>query len=97
MTDLRTAMADTSLQPLLVARDIAVTGVTAVTPEDSLNMALQLMADVNVRELPVVEREEPGRIISIVSRKDITRAYHNEMERRSTHKTGGTGNKAGVR
>lgn len=87
MTDLRTAMADISLQPLLVARDIAVTGVTAVTPEDSLNTALQLMADVNLRELPVVEKTDPGRIVSMVSRKDITRAYHNEMERRSTRRT----------
>jgi len=87
MTDLRTAMADSSLQPLVVARDIAVTGVTAVTLEDSLNTALQLMADVNVRELPVVERRDPGRIVSMVSRKDITRAYHNEMERRSSRRT----------
>jgi len=87
MTDLRTAMADISLQPLLVARDIAVTGVTAVTPEDSLNTALQLMADVNLRELPVVEKTDPGRIVSMVSRKDITRAYHNEMERRSARRT----------
>jgi CIC family chloride channel protein len=87
MTDLRTAMADTSLHRLLVARDIAVTGVTAVPPEDSLNTVLQLMADMDVRELPVVERENPGRIVSMVSRRDITRAYHNEMERRSTRKT----------
>jgi CIC family chloride channel protein len=87
MTDLRPALADTSLHRLLVARDIAVTGVPAVTPEDSLNTVLQLMADMDVRELPVVERENPGRIVSMVSRRDITRAYHNEMERRSTRKT----------
>jgi CIC family chloride channel protein len=81
MTDLRTTMADASLHPLLVAKDIAVTGVMAVTMEDSLNTALKLMAVVNVRELPVVSKENPGRIISMVSRKDITRAYHKEMER----------------
>jgi len=81
MTDLRTAMADAALHPLLVAKDIAVTGVMAVTMDDSLNTALKLMAVVNVRELPVVSKENPGRIISMVSRKDITRAYHKEMER----------------
>ena len=86
MTDLRTAMADASLHPLLVAKDIAVTGVMAVTMEDSLNTALKLMAVVNVRELPVVSKEDPGRIISMVSRKDITRAYHKEMERNKTRK-----------
>jgi hypothetical protein len=44
------------------------------------------MADMDVRELPVVERENPGKIVSMVSRRDITRAYHNEMERRSTRR-----------
>ncbi len=81
MTDLRTAMADVSLHPVLVARDIAVTGVVAVTMEDSLNSVLKLMAVLNVRELPVVSKEDPKKIISIVSRKDITRAYHKEMKR----------------
>jgi chloride channel protein, CIC family len=80
MTDLRTAMADVSLHGLLVAKDIAVTGVMAVAMDDSLSTALKLMAVLNVRELPVVTKGDPGKIISIVSRKDITRAYHEEME-----------------
>jgi len=88
MTDLRTAMADAFLHPLLIARDIAVTGVMAVTMEDSLNTALKIMASVNVRELPVVSREDSRKILTMVSRKDITRAYHEEMERNKSRKTG---------
>jgi len=89
MTDLRTAMADASLHPLLVAKDIAVTGVMAVTMDDSLNTALKLMAAANVRELPVVNKEDGGQIIAMVSRKDITRAYHREMERIKPRRIGG--------
>ncbi len=81
MTDLREAMADPALHRLLVAKDIAVGGVEAVTPEDSLNTALKLMADADVRELPVVSPDDRGRIVSVISRKDITRTYHEEMER----------------
>lgn len=88
MTDLRKAMADASLHPLLVAKDIAVTGVMAVTMDDSLNMALKVMAALNVRELPVVSKEDPRKITSMVSRKDITRAYHEEMGRKKNRKTG---------
>jgi CIC family chloride channel protein len=88
MTDLRTAMADVSVHPLLVAKDIAVTGVAAVTMDDSLNTALKLMAIANVRELPVVSKEDREKIISMVSRKDITRAYHEEMGRKQSHKMG---------
>ena len=83
MTDLRRAMADRTLHSLLIAKDIANanTGVATVTLDDSLNTALQMMASLDVRELPVVSSESPGRVAFIVSRKDIVIAYHDEMER----------------
>jgi chloride channel protein, CIC family len=81
MTDLRQAMADTSVHSLLVAKDIAIGGVVTVNKDDSLNTALKLMADLDVRELPVVDKEDSKKVISIISRKDITRAYHQEIEK----------------
>jgi hypothetical protein len=39
------------------------------------------MAALDVRELPVVSGQDEGKVVSVVSRKDITRAYHEEMER----------------
>jgi CIC family chloride channel protein len=81
MTDLRQAMADTQLHGFLVAQDIADAVVATVTMEDSLNTALQLMASLDVRELPVVSSEHPDRIASLISRKDVVIAYHAEMER----------------
>jgi CIC family chloride channel protein len=81
MTDLRQAMADKEVHRLLLAKDIAMGGVMTVTMDDTLNAALRLMATLDVRELPVVSEDDPRRVISLVSRKDITRAYHQEMER----------------
>ena len=81
MTDLRRAMADATLHSLLVAKDIANAGVATVTVDDSLNTALGLMAGLDVRELPVVTKENPDRVAFIISRKDIVLAYHSEMER----------------
>jgi len=81
MTDLRQAMADKDVHNLLLARDIAILGVTTVTMDDTLNKALRLMATLDLRELPVVSNDDPRRVISLVSRKDITGAYHEEMER----------------
>jgi len=75
MTDLRTAMADETLYPLLVARDLAVANVETLTPEDPLHIALSVMADVDVREIPVVEKKDSKRVIAMLSRKDILRAY----------------------
>ena len=62
MTDLRQAMAETSLHGLLVAKDIANAGVATVSMDDSLNTALQLMASLDVRELPVVTEENPDHV-----------------------------------
>jgi chloride channel protein, CIC family len=81
MTDLREAMADPSLHKFLLAEDIAVSRVVAVTMDDSLNTALKLMADGDVRELPVVSQEDRRKVVSIISRKDITRTYGEEMIR----------------
>jgi len=81
MTELRRAMADKEVHSLLLAKDIATEGVATVTMDDTLNTVLRLMATLDVRELPVVSNDDPRRVVSLVSRKDITRAYHKEMER----------------
>ncbi len=81
ITDLRQAMADSELHALLVAKDIAMEKVMTVTPEDSLKTALSFMATLDIRELPVVSKENPRKVVNILSRKDITRAYHDEMAR----------------
>jgi CIC family chloride channel protein len=81
MTDLRSAMAESTVHGLLVAKDISIGRVATVTMDDSLNTALQLMASLDVRELPVVTSEHPDRITGLVSRKDAIIAYHSEMER----------------
>ncbi len=81
MTDLRRAMAETTLHSLLVAKDVAVLDVVTATMDDSLNTAIARMASADVRELPVVSKENPRKVVSLVSRKDVTRAYHEEMER----------------
>jgi CIC family chloride channel protein len=81
MTDLRHAMADSAVHNLLVAKDIAITGVMTVTMRDSLNTALKLMAELDVRELPVVGEEPSGTVVAMVSRKEITQRYHGEIER----------------
>jgi CIC family chloride channel protein len=60
-----------------------------VTPEDSLKIALQKMTEAEIRELPVVSRENPWKVISMLSRKDVIRTYHDEIEKikrdRSNH------------
>ena len=50
-------------------RDVATTDLVTIDPQQSLDEALQLMAQNQVRRLPVVE--EDGRLVGIVAQADI--------------------------
>jgi CIC family chloride channel protein len=81
LTDMRRVMLEREIHQLVVARDLATVNVLTVTQEDNLSTALKKMTEAEIRELPVVSKEDSQRVISMLSRKDIIRTYHDEMER----------------
>jgi len=81
LTDLRRVMLEKDLHQLLVAKDLATLDVMTVMSEDNLNKALKKMTQADIRELPVVSNEDPRWVISMLSRKDIIRTYHDEIEK----------------
>jgi CBS domain-containing protein len=52
-------------------REIASTDVVTVTPDQDLDEALRLMAQHQVRRLPVVERN--GRLVGVLAQADVAR------------------------
>jgi CBS domain-containing protein len=52
-------------------KDVASTDVVTIDPEQELDEALRLMADHQVRRLPVVE--EDGRVVGVVAQADVAR------------------------
>jgi CIC family chloride channel protein len=62
---------------LVIAADVMIAPVH-VSPEDDLHTALLRLLDANMRELPVVEGTE---IIGALDESQITRAYHESLER----------------
>lgn len=65
---------DDSLEHLIV-RDIATRDVVTVFPDESVGAALRRMAPRDLSRLPVVAREDPCRLLGVVRRNDIVRAY----------------------
>ena len=53
-----------------IVRDIASTSLVTVDPQQDLDEALRLMAQNQVRRLPVVE--EDGRLVGVVAQKDVS-------------------------
>jgi CIC family chloride channel protein len=81
LTDIRRVMLEKELHRLLIAKDIAIEEVLTVIPEDTLDTALKKMTSAEIRELPVVSKEDSRALLSMLSRKDIIRTYHDEIER----------------
>jgi len=77
LRDLRTALTGDGGGPLVVAADLATYPVLTVTPEDDLHTALRRFTQKNIDDIPVVDPEDPGRIVGMLSRKDLIAAYHN--------------------
>ncbi|MGQ9509802.1 MAG: chloride channel protein [Thermodesulfobacteriota bacterium] len=81
LSDIRKIMLNEELHSLIVARDIATLKVYTVTPDDDLHTALKKMIEAEIRELPVVSKDDPKRVISMLSRKDILRIYYEKIEK----------------
>ena len=77
--DVRIYLYDETLWKLAVARDIMVTKIVSVTPEDDLNTALQRFTALNLDELPVLDPKDPGRLLGMLRRKETIAAYNRRL------------------
>lgn len=59
----------------MTVRDIATLDVVSVFPDESVGTAMRRMAPRDISRLPVVARDDPRRLLGVVRRNDIVRAY----------------------
>ena len=59
----------------LKVREIATQSVVTVYPDETVGVALHRMAPRDISRLPVVSRDDPRRLVGMVRRNDIVRAY----------------------
>lgn len=77
--DVRAYLYDETIWNLANARDVMETNIVSVTPEDDLNTAMQRFTSLNVDELPVLDSEDPNRILGMLRRKETIAAYNRRM------------------
>jgi CIC family chloride channel protein len=75
LRDLRLALVGADWGPLVLADDLATRPVLTVTRDDTLHTALKRMTELNFDEIPVVEPDNPTRLIGVLSRRQLTSAY----------------------
>ena len=67
----------------LTVGDIATRDVITVFPDETVGTALRRMAPRDLSRLPVVARDDPRRLLGVVRRSDIVRAYDVALTRRA--------------
>jgi CIC family chloride channel protein len=65
----------------LTAADICTRRVLTVTPDDPVFRALRRMASIDVGRLPVVAEDDHGRLVGLIRRSDVVKAYQRAMTR----------------
>jgi chloride channel protein, CIC family len=71
-----------ALEPILTAGDIANRKPTLITPEDTLDVVIKVLAQRSIDELPVVDPEDPNILIGSVHRRDVIESYQSELTKR---------------
>jgi len=81
--DYKDVLYEEGLGDLVIAKDVATSKVITVTPFESLDAALKKIGFRNIEQLPVVDPDEPRKIVGILSRRDIFSSYNKALIDRS--------------
>ncbi len=80
--DLRTVLGESErFAGVVLASDVASQEFERVTPEDSLATALQRLGVRGSHDIPVVDTEDPDRLLGVIGRREILTAYDRELLR----------------
>ncbi|MBW1710191.1 MAG: chloride channel protein [Deltaproteobacteria bacterium] len=74
--DIRQVIQERQLGQLVIAKDVATSPVVTMTPEENIDDALRKMGVTGVSQLPVVDQDQPDRVIGVIYHKDVTAAYN---------------------
>jgi CIC family chloride channel protein len=80
INDIREILLEQSIANLIVAQDVATPNVVKVFLGESLQDAMDKMAEINVDELPVVSEDNPDKIVTLLSKRDIISYYYEQMQ-----------------
>jgi CIC family chloride channel protein len=82
LTDVRRALESRDDIRDLCVREIMTDTLVTAFPDESLNAVLQRMAPRDLSRLPVVSRDHPDRLLGVIRRNDVVRAYDLGLARR---------------
>jgi CIC family chloride channel protein len=76
-------------QEVLSVKDVVIRAPITIYPHQSAKVAMDVMYDNDIGRLAVVEKGNARKLIGIVTRSDVIRAYEREMKRSQGDASGG--------
>jgi CIC family chloride channel protein len=73
--DVREILVERDLDNLLIIKEIANEDIPSVTLDDNLTEVLRRFTENQVDTLPVVDTNDPGKLLGLLRRNDVTRSY----------------------
>ena len=81
--DFKEIIMEEGLEDLIIVKDICTSKVITIRKDENLDRALEKIGFKNIEQLPVVDNENPRKIVGILSRRDIFAAYNKALINRS--------------
>lgn len=85
VNDIRRILAEDLPPGLVLAQDIATSQVVTGSPDESLTESLKKFSGLGLDELPVMDPENPGKVLFMLSRRAVLARYTSELEQKRTY------------
>jgi CIC family chloride channel protein len=82
LQDIRPVLMEEALMDLVIAKDIMNEDVITLDSSQDLHEAMSTFASKDIDQIPVVEKDNPRRVIGMLRRTDVINAYQNAVLRR---------------
>ncbi len=80
-TDIRGLLFERGVGDLVVMQDIAHTDIIVTTPSEDLNAVLKKFTIKNIDSLPVVQEDDHGVLLGMLTRRDVIAFYNEEVDK----------------
>ncbi len=81
INDIRHCLFDDNLGSLVVMRDIALKDIITTTPSEDINTLLKKFTIKNIDKIPVVQDDDPTRLLGMISRREVIDFYNRSLDR----------------
>lgn len=87
INDVRDVLVERDLDNLVIIKEVADENAPTVKPNDNLASALTRFTESELDTLPVVDKDNPKRLLGMLTRNEVTRSYYQRLQamKRSSH------------